>query len=414
VFYDASGQNVSESIGSGGVGGRIPVLGTGTLGYVAPPTNAAQSQAFLGASGFLLVSVDASRRDPDTNRAPVTTKLIPDAGELALDATDGTLLRRSQVALFQGLARRPLGGTEWIGGSPGSQAQAPDPYTVLPETCLGSACGKFVRPVYSFSSSNPKVGDFVEHDPNSTNPRQILQDSKGNPIPDASSGLFCAYNPGTTTITIASGGLSYSEPVTVQSGSVEEPCGTVPFTDVTQNQPAGSPAPPPAPVGPSPGASPAPQVPVTVPPPPPAASPVATPPAPVPAPPPSVTVPPIHPALTFPFAAIAAAPPKILLPAANIIARPIPPSGFAGVTVAAPIAVRVVEEKREEEEAVESARNAFAAYHPDDGHSLLLPGIAVVVLVLAAGVGGAGLRRRRPRGAAAYARTEVRPPRRWS
>ncbi len=42
------------------------------------------------------------------------------------------------------------------------------------------------------------------------------------------SGLFCAYNAGTTTVTISAGGLSASLPVTVQAGSVREPCGTVP------------------------------------------------------------------------------------------------------------------------------------------------------------------------------------------
>ncbi len=243
VFYDASQQNVAQSIGSGAQ--QLPVFGTGTLGYVRPPTNAAAAQAFLGASGFLVMSVNAAQRSVVTNRAPVTAKLIPDAGELALDATDGTLLRRSQVALFQGLARRPLGGSEWVGGAPGSEGQAPDPYTALPETCLGSACGHFIQPVYSFTSSNPKIGDFVERDPNSTNPRQILQNAKGNPIPDPTSGVFCAYNPGTTTVAIASGGLSYSEDVTVQRGASRSPAEPCPprTSSRTRVLPAGGPAP---------------------------------------------------------------------------------------------------------------------------------------------------------------------------
>ena len=45
----------------------------------------------------------------------------------------------------------------------------------------------------------------------------------------AQSGLFCAFNPGTTTVTIRAGGLSASLPVTVEAGSVREPCGTVPL-----------------------------------------------------------------------------------------------------------------------------------------------------------------------------------------
>ena len=62
------------------------------------------------------------------------------------------------------------------------------------------------------------------------NPMAILQQSNGVPVADPNSGLFCAFNPGTTDVTITAGGLSYSEVVNVLGGSVEEPCGTVPPT----------------------------------------------------------------------------------------------------------------------------------------------------------------------------------------
>ncbi len=68
LFDDAAQQNVQQSIGSGA--NSIPVLGTGTLGYVRPPTNAVTANAFLGASGFLLVSVKAlGARSQDQPRA---------------------------------------------------------------------------------------------------------------------------------------------------------------------------------------------------------------------------------------------------------------------------------------------------------------------------------------------------------
>jgi hypothetical protein len=414
LFYDANEQNVSEPIGSGQ--NKIPAFGSGTLGYVRPPTNEADAAAFLGASGFLLVSVDDAHRDPATNRAPVSANLVPNTGALAIDAADGTLLRRSEVALFEGLARRPVGGSEWLGGAPGSEAMAPQPFTVLPETCLGAACGQFVKPQYVFSSSNPKIADFVAHDPNSTNPRQILQDSSGRPIPDATSGLLCAYNAGTTAVTISSGGLSYSEPVTVQAGSIQEPCGTTPVT------PPPPPAPTPSPSPPSPAPSPAPVVPVPVKipvPPPPAAKPVPPPPPPrppLPPPPPphARTAPlPLPPAAIAAVAAPAVVPPKVLLPVPGIAARPTPPTGFSSVPVTSALTARVVEEERQEEEAVERARSQFSAYHPDDGGNFV-PGIALVIVVLAAAVAGAGLRGRpRRRGAAALARAELRRPRRF-
>ena len=81
--------------------------------------------------------------------------------------------------------------------------------------------------------------------------------------------------------------------------------------------------------------------------------------------------------------------------------------------VAAPLAVRVVEEEKKEEEAVESARNNFAVYRPDQPSNVAAP-LAVLLLALAAGAGFAGLRKRHVRGGAALARTEIRSrPRRW-
>ena len=98
LFYDISGQNVSETLGTGS--NTIPVYGTGTLGYVSPPITAPEVADFLGASGYLLVSVHPAQRNASTNRAPVTAQLIPNAGQLGLDAVDGTLLRRSTVSLL--------------------------------------------------------------------------------------------------------------------------------------------------------------------------------------------------------------------------------------------------------------------------------------------------------------------------
>jgi hypothetical protein len=394
-IYDSPGENRIDTLGSGTT--SVPAYGTGTLGYVLPPPPS--QEEFLGAGGTLLASIDIAERNPVTNQAPVSVSLVPNISQLALNATNGTLLRRSQVALFEGLARRPLGGGEQVGGGTDIE-EAPDPYVPIPEVCHGSGCGHFIAPAYSFSSSRPDIGNFVEEDPNNPNPRAVLQGSDGKPIPDSHSGLFCAFNAGTTTVTIQAGGLSYSEPVTIQAGSVEQPCGTVPLINPPPAVSSATASAPPPPANSPPGGSPAP---VTVPPPPPPA------PAPAPTPRPLVSHPLTHPAppaffvVPSPVVALAAAP---LLPP-PIAARPIPPAGTS-LIVSSAVAPK---EEQEDEEAIESARANMAAYYPDDPH--IPPGAILALLVIAAGAGTSIVRigrSRRGRRTPAFAR--ARPSRR--
>jgi hypothetical protein len=394
-LFDSPGENLSARIGSGA--NAIPAFGTGTLGYVPPPV---RPEEFLGASGFLLVSMNVAKRDPVTNRAPVSATLTPDISQLALDPTDGTLLRRSQVALFQGLARRPSGGLELAGGTGNAAELAPNPYVPIPETCIGADCAQFVAPEYTFSSSRPDVGNFVEPEPNSLNPRAVLQGPNGLPVADPHSGLFCAFNAGTTTVSIATGGLTYSLPVTVQAGSVEQPCGTVPLINPPVREVSASAPIAALPPSTPPASSPTPLA--VTPPPPPAPllpNPPVLPPAPRVVPPP----PPPFFARPLPTVALVAVP---LIPP-PVLARPIPPSGTAPVTVFSPAVAP--EEKREEEEAVESARNSMAAYYPEEPTLPPTALIALIVLAAGAGVGirgvGRGARRRR---VPAFARARTR------
>jgi hypothetical protein len=384
-FFDSPERSRAESIGAGS--NTIPAFGSGTLGYVLAPPRATE---FLGASGFLLASVDVAARDPASNRAPVSVTLEPSISQLALDANDGTLLRRSQVALFQALARRPPAGLE-LAGAGSSAETAPDPYVPVPDTCQGAACAQFIAPSYSFSSSHPDIGDFVEQDPNNPNPRAVLQGPGGKPIPDSHSGLFCAFNPGTTTVSIQTGGLTYSEQVTVQGGSVEQPCGTVPLVNPPPASANAVATPPPPPPAPAPAGSP---TPLSIVPPPPPAPPAPRPPA--PKPPAHLLVPPPFFALAAPPVALAAVP--VLLPPS--VARPLPPSGALFGQAVAP------KEEQEDEEAVENARANMAAYSPDEGN--VPPVLLLALIVLAAGA-GTGIRRvsrsRRARQAPAFARS---------
>jgi hypothetical protein len=391
-LFDSSEENLSTQIGSGSE--AIPAYGSGTLGYVSPPLH--DPEDFLGASGVLTVSIDAAARSTQTNRAPVTASLMLSIGQLGLEASNGTLLRRSHVALFQGLARRPLGGEEaLLGGGGNVLEESPDPYIPIPETCQGTNCAQFIAPAYSFSSSNPDVGDFVEPNPSSTNPRAVLQ-VDGKPVADSSSGLFCAYNAGTTTVTLSTGGLSYAEQVTVQAGSVEQPCGTVPLVNPPQATASQvfNPIVPAPPIAPSPPI--APQL-SLIPPPPLTALPLR--------PPHTAThpaAPPLPPVLT-----VTAAPLRVALPApVPQPARPTPPSGAAQVTQP----VGVAEEQRKEQEAVDVVHN-MTAYSPGgDGPP---PWSSLALVVIAAGA-GAGMRRmKRDRSQVpAWASVSSAPPRR--
>ncbi len=352
-LYERPEESRTSQIPSGGAV-TIPEYGTGALGYrsaISDSFTAGQPDALFGTNGYLLVSVEVAKRNPATNVTPVDARLIPLVQEVSLDPVDGTLLRRSAPALFTGLGRRPLAGDRWgpISASSGNpNPPGSNPYAEFPPVlCRQSDCSSAIEPEYTFTSSEPEIANFVEQDPDSTNLRKPLQNAEGHPIPDSRSGILCAFNAGTTTITISAGGLSYSIPVTVQGGSVEQPCGTVPLSPSHfKAQASSAPA---APAAPPPSPAPAP-APIAPPPPPPLAPVLAA--KVVPKPAPKVALPLVFlPVVQLPAPGpVPAVPP----PPAASFARPIPPGGAT---------VRAFEEKREEEAAPEQSQ-AFARYAP--------------------------------------------------
>ncbi len=388
-FYDSPEENVKGTLRVGGV--TIPTFGSGTLGYV----NVVNEEAgnFHGASGFLLgeVNLAAYKARAEHNQAEVTAKLIPNIAELALEAKDGLLLRRSATALFNALARRPRAGGR-AQGNGGSQEPEIDPYIPIPSNCIGSGCESYLLPQYTFSSSRPDIGGFVKPNLNASDPHAVKQNAKGEPeresinpatgVEESQSGLFCAYNPGTTIVTIHAGGLSASLPVTVQAGSVREPCGTVPAKEVRSSQQTVPTPPPPAPApGPtssSPAASPPP---IPLPP-----APTIVPPAVVRAVPPRPLPPPYYVPLAAPLLPVVFVPPP-LPPAAN----PTPPSGTSAVTSP----VEAAQREEEEEEATESVSNQALAYRAPEHEPSPLYVLGIVVL---AAFAGASVRRRPGRG----------------
>jgi hypothetical protein len=388
-FFDSPEENIQEPLRA--PDGSIPSFGSGTLGYVKYGNES--SGAFLGAGGFLLGQVDTATRNPVTNKAEVTAQLIPNIGELALEGEEGTLLRRSHAALFDALARRPRAGSRTTAG--GSASPETNPYIPIPSTCRGAACASGLFPKYEFISSNAEIGGFVKQnllgEPNGHEP---LYNAKGEPEKEpvingesisTKSGLFCAYNatkPGQPiTITVRAGGLSASLPVTIQAGSVRQPCGTTPLSGLSSPEQA-APAPAPPPTSPAPaGAAPASSSP------PPPVPPLPAPPAATPAPPVRPTPAPpapffIQPAL--PFFVPAFVPPPLPAPA-----EPTPPTGTSAVTSP----VEAAQKEEEQEEATESVSNQALAYRAPEHEPTPLYVLGVVTLAAFAGAAG----RRRPR-----------------
>jgi len=308
----------------------------------------------------------------------------------------GLEVARSSTLSFDALGRRPLGS---LATRPGDDRfPGFDSYVSIP-----AAAGSNIPPTYSFSSSDPTIGDFVlPSGAGSTYPKLNVS---GKPTPSFLSGLFCAFNAGTTTVTVTSGLLSSSVPVTVRPGDIGRPCGTVfrqgvgkvvfvPSTKQVRqaSAPVGTSTPPPA-------ASPAPvtaeaALPLVALPPPPAA-PVAKPPAkPAPQPAPPLSL----------FGGLLAAAPQVASSAA-VSPPPPPPTFFANPIPPGGATVRVQEEKREEEAAPESSA-AFSRYSSDD-HLPIQPFIFGVMLIAA--LAGIAIRLPRRRGPA-YSMSRVRYP----
>jgi photosystem II stability/assembly factor-like uncharacterized protein len=202
----------------------------------------------------------------DTDARTVSVSAIPVIDSLAIKPLDGLTVARSSTLRFQGIARRPIGS---LATTPAADTfPGFDNYVTIPASGLCAGC---TPPSYTFASSKPAVGDFVVPSAPGS-PVPFIDPQTGRPDQSAASGLFCGYNPGTTTITLTVGLLTYQLPVTVKSGGSGPPCGTVPnpasppvvVTSVGAAPSTAAPAPPaPAPAAATP--APLPLVPVPLP-----------------------------------------------------------------------------------------------------------------------------------------------------
>jgi hypothetical protein len=345
----------------------VPEYEGGTLTYQQPKNN-----------GVLWydVSVNTSNNTLSVNAVPVIS-------DLALEPMDGLTAARSSTLQFQAIARRP---TATIATTPVDPTfPGYGQYVNIPS----SSCSTCIGPSYTFTSSDPVVGNFVVPSaPGSPYPKL---DANGKTIASSKSGLFCAYNGGTTTVSITTGLLTSSLPVTVQSGGYGPPCGTVPggvSTNVITvpgrviRRTAANPnqAPPPPPVQGGVHAT----LPKVIPPPPP---PVVT---------PSVVAPPVKPVkpVHTPPAVVTPAPapvpvqsqppvgvPPVVLPLIPASLTPVPPGG---ATVSAQATAR------REEKARKHAQQSAYLTRPagTSGTEWFYPAVGVITvfaLLLAAG-----------------------------
>ncbi len=388
-LFDSPERNLSTRIPANAAE-QIPAFGSGSLGYDL--TRGTDNPVDPADNGLGLLEVDVAARDARTNRAPVTARMVPVLEDLAVDAKDGVVVRRSSPALFSGLGRRPRAGHR----RDGTTEFTMDPYVELPNPiCAAGQCADRIPTEFSFTSSNPEIGDFVRVDPTQaqSNPRAVFLGPDDKPVADASSGLFCAFNPGETTVSVVAGGLRYSTKVQVQAGSPRRPCGTRP---VTSRETPSAEAPP-SEAAASPVAAEAEANPTPAPPPP--VAPVVPPAVPAPPPPTVLSVPvaaavlPVLPPLpSLPLTPPTPPNPLLVVPPPPVgsIARPSPPGGAT---------VRVYEEKREEEEAFEQS-SAAVRYEADRPWSVPNAAYTLAVLIIAAGAGSTiakrGRRRRTP------------------
>jgi photosystem II stability/assembly factor-like uncharacterized protein len=191
---------------------QIPEYEGAALGYQEPGNNGVM---------WYFVSVNTQARQ-------VNVEAVPVVGSLSVKPLDGLTVARSLTLQFESIGRRPAGtlATTPFTTAPGNESEAfpgYDNYVEIPTpSCGARPC---IAPSYAFHSSDPTIGEFVvPSGPGSPLPKL---GSNGHPIPSSSSGLFCAYNSGTTTISVTAGLLSYSLPVTVNPGGFGSPCGTV-------------------------------------------------------------------------------------------------------------------------------------------------------------------------------------------
>lgn len=162
-------------------------------------------------------------------RAAVSLRSMPVLESVALSAPGGRSATAGGTLRFSGLGRLPD-----VGGAH-AQGRAPDPaassatYMSFPFAAVcgspGAVAGActpadVVVPWHRFACDDPSVCAFVREDP--SRPGLPYRDPAGRLVADQTSGLMCAFKPGSATVTLEAGVVGARLPVTVTGG--EGPC----------------------------------------------------------------------------------------------------------------------------------------------------------------------------------------------
>jgi hypothetical protein len=380
-----------------------------------------------------MLDVAVGKLDGGTGVAPVTAMSEPLVDTIALDSSLRIIpvgfalpLGVSAVdpAPMRFLAREEAGG-------PLQPASGFNGVFLPQHQCVlwSRACDSVVPTDIAFSSSNTQVARFVAVRRGSSTEEQVMPeivlDADGRVVDDPR-GVFCPLAPGTTEVTVTTGGRRVTSSIEVMPASaLRLPSevrvtpvapGTCGFLDFTARRPADdqvAPAPEtPAPAPPQP--APVPILPQPAPAPNPAPGPQPLPQAVPPVPPPPLA-PPVEPAplASQPPPADQARPP--VGPAGKAPAPVVPPALPSGLAVQSAPASQVqafqatqVQQQRRREQAFEADSAAVAYAHPPSPLPWeLLGGGAAIALAIAGGALTGRSRRRSLAPALAYA--EVGP-----
>lgn len=234
-------QNALDVLQIPGVASTLPiyVFGGGGAPLEAtiqkPPDPAA---GYYHSYQLVTVNFDPARRIPPLDRAEVYVRSYPVLDHVAMTARDGLVVEGGDTLRFTGTGRVVEG------GGPGDPLQSrasvlpldivsagvcpPDPNDSNRPKCSRLSGGP-IGPTFLYLSDNPAIGTFVA--PSPIVPELPYQHPQtGLPVPDSTSGLFCAFKAGETYVSLVSGFHRARMKVTVTGGS--GPCVRAPVPGI--------------------------------------------------------------------------------------------------------------------------------------------------------------------------------------
>jgi len=227
----------------------IPAVVSGALGRLTPEV-ATQG----GFHAWVLVTVSPDGPAGLLGKPPLTVRTIPVLESVALHAPGGRSTAAGGTLQFEGVGRAPDAGTgrhsrkraqAGEGAGSGGPTYLPFPF---PGVCLPSqssadgTCRDLLAaaPDYTFRCEDTTICDFVRRSISPLDPpgTPFRDPTTGGTVPDPTSGLLCARNPGSTFVRLEAGTVASRVPITItERPEGEQPCSPVPSKQATEPQP---------------------------------------------------------------------------------------------------------------------------------------------------------------------------------